>query len=76
MFRCVKSTKNADPNKYSYSSYGIEFDTCGYHCLPDGCVGKNVIIFGVDMSSLGHIDNKEKDILILGKGPTEGLIIH
>ena len=27
---------------------------------------KNVIIFGADMSSSGHIDNKGKDILILG----------
>ena len=25
------------------------------------------------MSSYPHIDNKEKDILILGKGPTQGL---
>ena len=36
-------------------------------------MGKNVIIFGVDMSSSVHIDNKGKDILILGKGPTQGL---
>ena len=36
-------------------------------------VGKNVIIFGVDMSSSPHIDNKQKDILIIGKGPTQGL---
>ena len=36
-------------------------------------VGRNVIIFGIDMSSSLHIDNKEKDILILGKGPTQGL---
>ena len=36
-------------------------------------VGKNVIIFGVDMSSSVYIDNKRKDILILGKGPTQGL---
>ena len=41
--------------------------------LPDGSVGKNVITFGVDMSSSVHIDNKGKDILILGKGPTQGL---
>ena len=27
----------------------------------------NVIISGVDMSSSAHIDNKKKDILILGK---------
>ena len=41
--------------------------------LPDGSVGKTVIIFGVDMSSFVHIDIKGKDILILGKGPTQGL---
>ena len=34
-------------------------------------VGRNVIIFGVDMSSSSHIDNKKKNILILGKGPTQ-----
>ena len=34
---------------------------------------KNVIIFGVDMSSSVRVDNKKKDILILGKGPTQGL---
>ena len=27
----------------------------------------------MDMSSTVHIDNKEKDILVLGKGPTQGL---
>ena len=31
------------------------------------------IIFGVGMSSSVHVYNKEKDILILGKGPTQGL---
>ena len=35
--------------------------------------GQNVLIFGVDMSSSGHIDNKKKDILVLGKRPTHGL---
>ena len=38
----------------------------------DGSIGKNLVIFGVHMSSSVHIDNKEKDILILGKGPTQG----
>ena len=33
-------------------------------------VGRNLIIFGVDMRSSSHIDNKKKDILILGKGYT------
>ena len=35
-------------------------------------MGKNVI-FGADMSSSVHIDNKVKDIVILGEGPTQGL---
>ena len=36
-------------------------------------VCKNVIIFGVDTSSSVHVDNNNQDILILGKGPTQGL---
>ena len=36
-------------------------------------MGRNVIIFRVDMSSLTKIDNRKKDILIHGKGPTQGL---
>ena len=36
-------------------------------------MGRNVIIFGADMSSTVHIDNKGKDILILGEGATQGL---
>ena len=35
--------------------------------------GKNVTIFSADMSSSIHIDNKQKDILILSKGPTNVL---
>ena len=34
---------------------------------------KNVLILSADMISLVHIDNKKKDILILGKSPTNGL---
>ena len=39
-------------------------------------MGQNVIIFGIDMSSSVHVDNKGKDILILGSGPTQGLGEH
>ena len=31
------------------------------------------LIFGVDMSSSIHIDNKKKDIFVLGWGPRQGL---
>ena len=36
-------------------------------------MGKNIITFEVDMNSSVHIDNKKKDTLILGKGPTQEL---
>ena len=55
------------------SGYGIGFNSCSEFSLPDGRLGQIVIIFGVDMSSSVHIDHKGKDILIHGKGPTQGL---
>ena len=36
-------------------------------------MGKNVIIFEAYMRSSVHVDNKGRDILILGEGPTQGL---
>ena len=53
---------------YVYSGYGI-----GEFSLADGSIGKNVIIFGVDVSSSVDIDNKNKDISVLDKRPTQGL---
>ena len=46
LFGDVELTKNTDADKYSYSGYGIGFDTRIEFSLPDGSVGKNVIIFG------------------------------
>ena len=60
-------TKNADIDKYGYSSYGIGFDRRSRFSFPSGGFGQNVLIFGADMSSSAHIDNKKKDILVLGK---------
>ena len=36
-------------------------------------LGKNVIFFGVDMSSAVYTDNKKKDIINYSKDPTQGL---
>ena len=72
LFGSVKLTKNADIDKYGYSGYGIGFDRETSFSIGNE-IGKNVIIFGVDMSSSSKIDNRIKDILILGKGPTQGL---
>ena len=66
-------TKNTDIDKYGYSGYGIAFDRRSSFSFPGGGFCQNVLIFGVDMSSSAHIDNKKKDILVLEKGPTQGL---
>ena len=76
LFGAVKITKNTDVDKYKYSGYGIGFDGRGVFTHPAGSFGNNAIIFGVDMSSSVHIDNKGKDILILGSGLTKGLGEH
>ena len=73
LFGAVTLTKNADIDKYGYSGYGIGFDRRSSFSFPGGEFGQNVLIFGADMSSSAHIDNKKKDILVLGKGPTQGL---
>ena len=65
--------KNADIDKYGYSGYGTGFDRRSSFSFLRGGFGQNVLIFGADMSSSAHIDNKKKDILDLGKGPTQGL---
>ena len=73
LFGAVTLTKDADIDKYGYSGYGTGFDRRGSFSFPSGGFDQNVLIFGVDMSSFVHIGNKKKDILILGKGPTQGL---
>ena len=54
----VKITKNVDPNKYSYSEYGIGFDSDSFFSIPNFDWGKNAIIFGVDIRSSVHANNK------------------
>ena len=66
-------TKNADPDKYGYSGYGIGFDTPLQFSLPNSSWGKNIILFGVDDSSSVHIDNQTRHILALAEGLTQGL---
>ena len=73
LFGPVTLTKNADIDKYKYSVYGIEFDRRPSFSFPSGGFAQNVLIFGADMSTSIHIDNKKKDILVLGRGPTQGL---
>ena len=71
MFGSVKTTNIADTDECSYSVYGIAFDSSSKLSNQNLVWGKNVVNFEVDMSSSVHIDSKGKDILILGKGPTQ-----
>ena len=73
LFGAVTLTKNADIDKYGCSGYGIGFDRRSSFSFPGGGFGQNILIFGADMSSSAHIDNKKKDILVIEKGPTQGL---
>ena len=71
LFGSAKLTKNADPYKYKYCDYGVSFDFSSECSFTDGSMGRNAFIFGADMSSSVHVDNKNnknKDISILEEG--------
>ena len=59
----VSLTKNADSDRYKYSGYEIEFDKRESFSYPGAGLGRNVVIFGVDMGSSVHVDNKKKIFL-------------
>ena len=73
LFGFVNLTKNADPHKYKYSGYSIGFDSLSEFSFTDESKGKRVILFGANMNSCLHIDKNNRDILILGEGPIQGL---
>ena len=59
LFGAFGMTTNANLDKYKYCGYGIGFDARWSFSSSDGNrFGKNVIIFGSDMSSSVHADNK------------------
>ena len=66
-------TKNTDIDTYQYSGYEIGFDRKSSFLFPGDGFSKNVIIFGANMRSCVHVDNKKNNILIIGKSPTQGL---
>ena len=64
LFGAVKLRKNADKDKYDYSSYDVGFEARSTLTLLCGGSGKKTVIYFVSNSSLVHANNK-KDILIL-----------
>ena len=52
--------------------YNIGFESRSEFLSIDGSYRKNIIVFGADMSSFVRVDNKGKDILILGEELKQG----
>ena len=65
LFGAVKITKILKIN--TCSRYGIAFDSKGSFSHPRGGYAKNIIIFGADLSSSVHANNRANNILVLGK---------
>ena len=73
LFGANKITNNFDVEKYKYSRYGIGFDSSGSFSHPRGGNGTNVIIFGANLSSSVHANNKVNNVLVLGKALVQGI---
>ena len=69
LFGAVNLTKNADIDQCRYCVNGIGFDRHGEFSFGSRGFGRNVIIFGVDLSSSVHANN----ILVLGKDFIQGI---
>ena len=71
LFGTVKITKTLNNN--TYSGHSIAFDSKGSFSHPSGGYGKNVIIFGTDLSGSVHATNRANNILVLVKEFTQGV---
>ena len=80
LFGAIKITKSADNSKNNYTGYGLCFDEGGEfsHTVRQGNFdrttdARNVIIFGVDMSSSIHATNRVNNIYVMGKEFIQGI---
>ena len=81
LFGAMQITKNAtDSDKNNYKGYGICFDErsqFGPTITENGVAytsnGRNVSIFGVDMSFSAHATNRANHIYLMGDGLTQGI---
>ena len=74
LFGAMKIIKNTNSSKNNYKGYGLCFDEGGEfgYTVKQGNFNrvtnaKNVIIFGVDMSSSVHATNRVNNIYVMGK---------
>ena len=81
LFGAMQITKNAtDNSKNNYKGYGICFDEGSQfgHTMSEGgrtdiTNGRNVLIFGADMSFSIHATNRANHIYLMGDGLTQGI---
>ena len=81
LFGAMQITKNATNNsKNNYEGYGICFDErsqFAHTITEDGGAhttnGRNVLIFGVEMSFSEHAANRANHIYLMGDGLTQGI---
>ena len=81
LFGAMQITKNAtDYDKNNYKGYGICFDErsqFGHTITENGRAhttnGRNVLIFGADMSFSTHTTNRANHIYLMGEGLMQGI---
>ena len=81
LFGAMQITKNAtDNSKNNYKGYGICFDErsqFSHTIIEDGRAhrrnGRNILIFGVDMSFSAFATNRANHIYLMGDGLTQGI---
>ena len=80
LFGVMQITKNSDTSKYNYKGYGKCFDEGSQfaHTITEGgrahtTNGRNVLIFGVDMSFSVHVTNRANNIYVMVDGFTQGI---
>ena len=73
LFGAMEITKNADTSKYKYKGYGVCFDEGGMFSMGNINNGRNVLIFGVEESSLVHSNNTANNIYVMGDGIVQGI---
>ena len=81
LFGAMQITKNTtDNSKYNYKGYGICFDEGSQfgHTMTEGgrthiTNGRNILIFGADMSFSIHATNRANHIYVMGDGLTQGI---
>ena len=67
LFGATKITKDSNSSHNKYDGYGICFDSKSDFSFGNIVNGKNVIVFGADMSFSSHERNRANSIYVFGK---------